>query len=72
MHLRILELHRKSTALAPHDWLLQVELLEASEKLKAPTETVFKIESALAAISAAKSDSARHIEDARRTLHLEN
>jgi phenylalanine-4-hydroxylase len=72
MHLRILELHRKSTALAPHDWLLQVELLEASEKLKAPTETVVKIESALTAISAAKSDIARHIEDARRTLHLEN
>jgi hypothetical protein len=49
-----------------------VELLEAAEKLKAPSETVNKIEAALAVISSAKADSARHIDDARRTLHLEN
>lgn len=72
IHLRISELSRKSATIAPDDWLLQVELLEAAEKLKAPKETVSKIETALGAISAAKTDSARHIEDARHTLHLEN
>jgi phenylalanine-4-hydroxylase len=69
---RLSELIQKSAAIAADDWLIQVELLEAAEKMKAPTEVVRKIEAALGTISTEKAESARHIEDARRTLHLEN
>jgi phenylalanine-4-hydroxylase len=69
---RLSELIQKSAAIAADDWLIQVELLEAAEKMKAPPESLRKIEAALGKIGAEKAESARHIEDARRTLHLEN
>lgn len=72
LNLQLSELVKKSSAIAPNDWLIQIELLEASEKLNAPKEVKGKIESALNSISAAKADSARHIDDARRTLHLDS
>lgn len=69
---RLLELIQKSTTIAADDWLIQVELLEAAEKMKAPAETVRTIEATLGKISTETTESACHIEDARRTLHLEN
>jgi phenylalanine-4-hydroxylase len=72
LNLVLSNLVKTAAAIAPNDWLIQVELLEAAEKLNAPKEIKNQIESALGAISAAKPDSARHIEDARRTMRLEN
>ena len=69
---RFFSLIDRSSVAAPSDWLIQVELLEAAEKLKASSEVVEKIESTLKKLGAIQNETGRHIEDARRTLHLGN
>lgn len=66
------KLFSEATAATPNDWLIQTELLELAENAGLQATLVKKIETSLHGIGHDDKDAASHIEDARRTLHLDN